>query len=254
MKYSVALAALASIAAAAPQGNQLRQRTPEERAANGHRVSRVNQRLGASEKPADGGVRPQYSTNWAGVVKHSQGITQVEGTINVPRPSGGSQSKSGAAWVGIDGDSCSQSLLQTGIDFYGDGTYDAWYEWFPNDVIFFNNFPLSVGDSIRMEADATTKTVGVLTLENLTSGKKATHTFKTAPAPLCETDADWIVEDFAGNLAGFSEITFTNNSARTSSGTITPAGGDILDIRTSQRGVETDCGLSGNNVYCKYLQ
>lgn len=23
------------------------------------------------------------------------------------------------------------AILQTGIDWYGDGTYDAWYEWYP---------------------------------------------------------------------------------------------------------------------------
>lgn len=251
MKFSIALAALAGIAAAAPQGTKLHQRTPSERTP---RRSRPNQRLSqpVHAKLADG-VRAQYSTNWAGVVKHGKGITKVAGTITVPSASGGSTDQAGAAWVGIDGDSCQGALLQTGIDFYGDGSYDAWYEWIPNNVVFFNNFPLSTGDKISMLVDATSKTTGVATLENLTTGQKISHTFTRTPSTLCETDAEWIVEDFQGDLAGFSEIVFTDNSAVGSQGTITPAGGDILDIRPDGGSVETDCGLNGNDVYCKYI-
>lgn len=40
-----------------------------------------------------------------------------------------------SAWVGIDGDTASNSILQTGVDFYVEGSsvgYDAWYEWYPD--------------------------------------------------------------------------------------------------------------------------
>ncbi len=249
MKFSVALAALAGVAAAAPQ--QLRQRSPHERSTT--RRNRTNQRLGEPYTNADG-VRSQTSSNWAGAVKHAKGITKVVGTIEVPTPRGGSADQSGAAWVGIDGDSCQAALLQTGIDFYGDGSFDAWWEWIPDNVVMFDDFPLSVGDKIYMEVDASSKTTGVAILENLTTGKKATHTFKRTPSTLCETDAEWIVEDFADNLAGFSEITFTNNSATTSSGTITPAGGTIINLAKEGTGpLETDCGIDGDDVYCKYI-
>ncbi|KAM3560662.1 hypothetical protein ARSEF4850_003562 [Beauveria asiatica] len=121
-------------------------------------------------------------------------------------------SASGAAWVGIDGDSCQAALLQTGIDFYGDGSFDAWWEWIPDDVVFLGNFALSVGDVIYMEVDASSETTGVAVLENKTTGEKATHTFARTPSTLCETDAERIVEDFADNLAGFSEIVFTQTT------------------------------------------
>ncbi|KAJ6782825.1 hypothetical protein PWT90_10842 [Aphanocladium album] len=218
MKFSLACAALACVAAAAP-GSPLRQRTAAER---------------ASDKSGDG-FRPQSSQNWAGAVQHSTDITKVTGVVKVPEASGGSPRQSGAAWVGIDGDKCSSGLMQTGIDFYGDGSYDA-----------------CVGDEIYMEVDAASLTVGTAILKILSTGKKASYTFKSPPTKLCETDADWIVEQFDSQLAGFSEIVFTNNTAVTSKGTITPRGGEVIDIKVGST-VKTDCGIDGDDVYCKYL-
>lgn len=57
--------------------------------------------------------------------------TAVTGTFVVPTPSapsGGSGTYSAAAWVGIDGDTCDNAILQTGVDFTVDGgevSYDG---------------------------------------------------------------------------------------------------------------------------------
>lgn len=55
-------------------------------------------------------------------------FTSVTGTFTVPTPSGASGA-SAAAWVGIDGDTCANVLLQTGVDFTvsanGEATYDG---------------------------------------------------------------------------------------------------------------------------------
>jgi hypothetical protein len=69
----------------------------------------------------------EYSTNWAGAVQIGSGYTTVTGTIVVPTPktpSGGSSSReyAASAWVGIDGDTCQTAILQTGVDFYVQGT------------------------------------------------------------------------------------------------------------------------------------
>jgi len=49
----------------------------------------------------------QYSSNWAGAVVISTGITSVSGTFIVPSDKSDSSSGSSAsAWVGIDGDTC----------------------------------------------------------------------------------------------------------------------------------------------------
>lgn len=80
----------------------------------------------------------QYSSNWAGAVLIGTGYTSVTGTIVVPTPStpsGGSSNTeyAASAWVGIDGDTCSTAILQTGVDFYVEGgevAFDAWVSGF----------------------------------------------------------------------------------------------------------------------------
>lgn len=83
-----------------------------------------------------------YSSNWAGIVQTSTKFNAVTGTIVVPTPAAGASSGlkaslegySASAWVGIDGDTCSTAILQTGVDFnYASGSvsFDAWYEWYP---------------------------------------------------------------------------------------------------------------------------
>lgn len=80
-----------------------------------------------------------YSTNWAGAVLIGTGYTEVTATFTVPTPktpTGKSAAKdwSASAWVGIDGDTCSTAILQTGVDFSiqnGAVSFDAWYEWYP---------------------------------------------------------------------------------------------------------------------------
>ena len=55
----------------------------------------------------------------------------VTGTFTVPtprEPSGSTSSHSSSAWVGIDGDTCGNAILQTGVDFNVNGnsvSYDG---------------------------------------------------------------------------------------------------------------------------------
>ena len=69
-------------------------------------------------------------SNWGGAILEGSGFTAASAVANVPKGGGGS-SAAGSAWVGIDGATCDSAILQTGFDWYGDGTYDAWYEWYP---------------------------------------------------------------------------------------------------------------------------
>lgn len=88
----------------------------------------------------DNTTYPEYSSNWAGAVLIGTGYDSVTGTVVVPTasiPSGGSSSTTyyASAWVGIDGDTCSNAILQTGIDVGVKGSthiYEAWYEWYPD--------------------------------------------------------------------------------------------------------------------------
>ncbi|KAH8197702.1 hypothetical protein TruAng_008119 [Truncatella angustata] len=254
MKYSFALLGAAALAAALPQPAQEVDIAGRFARRNGARSARPQHISAPNMRNTS---YPQYSSNWAGSVQIGKGFTKVVGTITVPSVSGDSDSAA-SAWVGIDGDTCSTAILQTGVSFYGDGTFDAWYEWIPDYSHSFSNFDISVGDKIYMEVDASSKTKGVAILENLTTGQKVTHTFTSTPSTLCETNAEWIVEDFesGGSLvpfADFGSVTFTGASATGSAGTVTPQGGTIIDIRDSSSSqVLTDCSTSGGSLTCKY--
>ncbi|KAF7536000.1 hypothetical protein G7054_g4892 [Neopestalotiopsis clavispora] len=207
----------------------------------------------------------EYSTNWAGAVLIGTGYTSVTGTIVVPTPetpSGGSSRTeyAASAWVGIDGDTCQTAILQTGVDFYVEGSevaFDAWYEWYPDYAYTFSGITIDAGDTVTMTVTATSKSAGTAVIENVTKGTTVTHSFSGETDTLCETNAEWIVEDFSsGNslvpFADFGTVTFTDASATTSSGTVGVSGATIIDIKQDGE-VLTECSTSGTSeVICTY--
>jgi hypothetical protein len=102
------------------------------------RMSRPLERLDESFE-AGNETQVSYSTNWSGAVLTSppsgQTFDGVSASFVVPTPkvpSGSSSSGtySASAWVGIDGDTYQNAILQTGVDFTISGgvvSYDAWY-------------------------------------------------------------------------------------------------------------------------------
>ncbi|KAF2759369.1 putative aspergillopepsin [Pseudovirgaria hyperparasitica] len=208
----------------------------------------------------------EYSTNWAGAVLIGTGYKSVTGTIVVPTPSipSGGSSKTeyaASAWVGIDGDTCSTSILQTGVDFYVQGStvsFDAWYEWYPDYAYNFASIPISAGNTITMTVTASSVSGGSATVTNESTGKTVTHTFTAQSAHLCETNAEWIVEDFSSSgglvpFADFGKVEFTGASASTGSATVGVTGASILDIKQSGT-VLTSCAVSGSSgVVCDYV-
>lgn len=109
-----------------------------------------------------------------------------------------------------------------------------------------------------MTVTATSKTAGSAVLENLTTGKTVTQTFSSESTPLCEENAEWIVEDFEQGsslvpFADFGTITFTDASVTTSSGTTGVSGATIIDIEQNNK-VLTNCSTSGSStVTCEYV-
>ena len=101
----------------------------------------------------------QYSENWSGAAITSppsgQTFNAVSGKFTVPTPSAPSGVSatdgeySASAWVGIDGNTYSTAILQTGVDFTvstsGEVSYDAWYEWYP-DYAYDFDLTISAGD------------------------------------------------------------------------------------------------------------
>ncbi|KAH9931533.1 peptidase G1, partial [Fomitopsis serialis] len=208
----------------------------------------------------------EYSSNWAGAVYDSYpsgSFTSVTGTFTVPTPSapsGGRGSYSASAWVGIDGDTCSTAILQTGVDFTidgGDVSYDgAWYEWYPDYAYDFSGISFSAGDTVKLTVTASSTTSGTAVIENTSTGQTVTQDI-TSSSALCEENAEWIVEDYEEGgslvpLADFGTVTFTGASAETTSGAVGPSGATLIDIEQNND-VLTSASTSSDSVTVKYV-
>ncbi|PMD22190.1 hypothetical protein NA56DRAFT_644908 [Hyaloscypha hepaticicola] len=216
-------------------------------------------RVTGPETEASNDTFVEYSSNWAGAILIGSGYTSVTGTFTVPTPS---SAGSGAAWVGIDGDTCDTAILQTGIDWTKSGssvTYDAWYEWYPDYSYDFSGITLEAGNTIKVTVTATSLTGGKATVENVSTGKTVTHTFSNegSEGSLCETNAEWIVEDYEEgsslvSFADFGTVTFTGCSAKEGSSTVGTSGATVIDIKQNNK-VLTSCSVpSSSEVTCTY--
>ena len=259
---------LASVALASPL-------TLERRARNAARLqARIAQRH--SNLPFKAGTNEilhlnettheEYSSNWAGAVLIGSGYTSVTGTFTVPTPSAPSGADSdeqycATAWVGIDGDTCQSAILQTGVDFCIDSsgtTFDAWYEWFPDYSHDFSGISISAGDKVKVTVDASSKTAGTAIVENLTTGKTVSHTFTGQDDnALCETNAEWIMEDFSSFLslvpfANFGTVTFTDISATSGDSSVGASNAAIIDIQQNNKTL-TSSSASDTEVTIKYI-
>lgn len=202
-----------------------------------------------------------YETNWAGAVIETTGVQSVTGTFVVPVPS---TDGSGAGWVGIDGNDCYTGILQAGVNWYKDGsnvTYVAWYEWYPASMEYWTDFVVDGGDSIKVTVTAESTRSGVALVENLTKKTNISHTFTSSEtlSPICQTDAEWIVEDYLENFdfvefADFGKVTFTDASVVTTAGTIGLVDAEIFDIEQSNVIRTNSTILSGSSVAVSWIK
>jgi hypothetical protein len=209
----------------------------------------------------------QQSSNWGGAVIVSSDITQVQGTFTVPQPSpppGGDSGTEycGAAWVGIDGDTCQSGLIQTGVFWcVQDGSfgYEAWYEYIPEASIPFDSVSVNAGDVITVTVTRDGDNGGTTTLENTSNGQQGSHTFSgQTDGTLCGTNAEWIVEDFEEGsslvpFADFGTVTFSDSSAVIGGSTVSAGGGSPQIIDLNQGGGDlTSTSVSGTDVTVSY--
>lgn len=205
-----------------------------------------------------------YSNNWAGVVRENAPpggpYTAVSATFTIPQPTaapGATGMQAGSAWVGIDGDTYSAAILQTGVDFYvqnGKTYNDAWFEWFP-DYAYDININVSTGDVVVAKVEALSASEGVAVIENKSTGQTATQSV-AAPKPtatLAGQNAEWIVEDFQSGdsmvaLADFDEVRFTGCEARASNGDVLGLnGGTIIELKQAEK-VLTQVTVQGDET------
>jgi hypothetical protein len=193
------------------------------------------------------------------------GYTSVSGQITVPAP----QLPSGAdsftsycasAWVGIDGDTCSTVILQSGLDFCVQGnstSYSAWYEWYPDYAHDFSNIQISAGNVVNVSVEATSVNSGTVVIENLSTGTSVNHTFPpNFSGKLCEFNAEWIVEDFSINgglapFANFGSVIFSNAVASTGANSFGRLSATTMDIYQDQ--VLTSSSVTSHGVIVSYI-
>lgn len=210
----------------------------------------------------------QYSSNWAGAIitapPAGQTFNAIAGTFTVPTPkapSSGSGSWSSSAWVGIDGDTYQNAILQSGIDFTvtssggrSSVSFDAWYEWYPNYAIDFSDFEVSAGDVISISITSSSSSKGKIVMENVSTGQSVTQSVSapSSSSHLGGQNAEWIVEDFdeGGSqvaFANFGTVTFTDCVAKTSSETLGVSGATLIDIKTSSGSILTDASIPSSS-------
>lgn len=262
---------------AAPHPHSGLARRLERRAAE--RASRTSNTLNRIEPTygTDGDVgndtHVQYSANWAGAVLTSppsgETFNLVSAQFVVPTPEaplGGQNSDySASAWVGIDGDTYSKAIWQSGVDFtissIGEVSFDAWYEWYPNPAVDISSFSLSSGDVISVTVSSSSSSKASVTMENLSTGQSVT---KSASAPSSNSvlggqNAEWIVEDFnvAGSqvpFADFGSVLFSNAVASTASSSLGTDGAVIMEIKDDNDNILTHTSLpSSSEVQVNYV-
>jgi len=216
----------------------------------------------------------QYSSNWAGAVLTAppagQTFNAVSAQFTVPQPSApGTGSYSASIWVGIDGDTYQNSILQAGIDITatksGSSTtysYDSWYEWFPAYAVDFSTsqFSFKAGDVISVSVTSSSSTRGTVVLDNLTTGKTVTQSVsaQSSSYALGGQNAEWIVEDYEQNgqqvpFADFGTVVFSDAVAKTSSESVGVTGAQILEIKSRSGTVLTDVTIpSSSSVQLVY--
>lgn len=191
-------------------------------------AARLARRVGRRSAPFKNNTsHATVQSNWGGAILEGSGYTAASATVNVPQGGGGS-SAAGSAWVGIDGATCDSAILQTGFDWYGDGTYDAW-------------------------------------LQNLSTGQKVTQTFSRVTAgSLCETSAEFIIEDFeecssngsncqAVPFASFSPAVKFSSASATHNGQAVSLSGAVLSQVIVNNQDLTKCSVSGSTLTCSYV-
>ena len=274
MKTIASTALLIASAAAVPHRSTLADRVAKRAAAARlpHEPSPLERIPGRSGSPeANGSFQVDYSSNWAGAVLTSppSGTTfnEVSASFVVPEPNPPNGASSGSyaasAWVGIDGDTYGNAILQSGCDFTADTSggksYDCWYEWFPNALTDFSGFTPSAGDTIAVSVVGNSASEGTATLTNQRTGQVVSQVFDapSSTANLAGQNAEWIVEDFSSGgglvpFANFGSVTFTACQAIASGQTLGTDGADILEITQNGNVVTTVTVPSSSEVQVTY--
>ncbi|KAL2162336.1 hypothetical protein VTH06DRAFT_7249 [Thermothelomyces fergusii] len=159
------------------------------------------------------------SANWCGTVNKAPLGTSIQlahGVFQHPscyvRP-GHSFPQAAASWVGIDGDTYRDALLQSGTVCKIDNStgivrHEAWWQWVPSAAFTIASMPVAPDDWFEVILNTTSTTSAEITISNLSQGQRYSIRIQSGPA-LARVDVDWVVERpyYGTDLAGFPTFT-----------------------------------------------
>ena len=252
MKYSLALALFAATTLAAPhKRSNLAERVARRKTTPPQFVTGPSKTVDVANTGNE--TQVSYSTNWAGAVLDAppagETFTGVSAQFVVPTPQlpsgSGAGTYSASAWVGIDGDTYQDAILQTGVDFNVDSSgavsFDCWYEWFPDYAYDFSGISINAGDTLAISVSSSSSSAGVATIDNLSNGQSVSQNLNapSSSSNLGGQNAEWIVEDFEEGsslvpFANFGTVSFTSAQYTSSGGgSGGVSGAEVLDIQQS---------------------
>ncbi|KAK1754262.1 concanavalin A-like lectin/glucanase domain-containing protein [Echria macrotheca] len=211
--------------------------------------ARSTQRISPASK--DAAIRRRAnptanSANWCGSVNHATSTNQIK-LIHAYYQHPSCTKRSGvtqypqavAAWAGIDGDSWTTALLQSGTTCKIDNSTgivrnEAWWQWMPSAAYTISSLPVAANDWFEVTINTTSSTAGTITLSNLSQSYTYTITVSGGQT-LGRVDADWVVERpyYGGSLAAmasFSDVWFQSAYATRVSGNLGILGATQLQI------------------------
>ncbi|KAB5586038.1 peptidase A4 family-domain-containing protein [Coniochaeta sp. 2T2.1] len=200
-------------------------------------------------------ARNEESDDWAGgVTQAGEGETYnaVWGTFKIPDV-GDDEDAAGAVtiWVGVDGWSNQDPLVQAGVDIVrdddGDVQYKAWTEWTPAAPSYIDegDFAFTAGDTIKVEVRVEPGSTSGQAI--FTNGDESHTADFSGSAGARGHEVEWIVERIrgvddtpdTGNLLNFGTIDIMDTSI---------APGIAVDMRNAEGGLGATSALNGNKV------
>jgi len=160
------------------------------------------------------------SANWCGSVNHATSANQIklihsyfQHPACTKRTGVTQYPQAVAAWAGIDGDTWSSALLQSGTVCKIDNSTgivrnEAWWQWLPSGAYTISSLPVAANDWFEVTINTTSSTAAKVTLANLSQGYTYAITISGGQA-LGRVDAEWIVERpyYGSGLSGFATFT-----------------------------------------------
>ncbi|TFB01908.1 hypothetical protein CCMA1212_006342 [Trichoderma ghanense] len=219
-------------------------------------------------------VQTSYSSTWSGAAIRSppegETFNSVSASFVVPKPSipAGSPVEdfyTVAVWVGIDGDTFQNAILQTGVDLTiagGRVYYEPWYEWWPDhSSTFAEHLAISPGDVVKATVSATSSTSGFAIIENVSTGKLVSE-YLTSATALAQQNAEWIVENYIMGpspslghhtpLANWSSVVFTDTRASTQRSWLDASNATVVNMAQNKK-VITEVTIDGSSIIDTYI-